>query len=107
MITPPLPTGPFDLILADPGWAFETWSSKGRKKCPKYRTESVERICALPVRQIAARRCRLLLWVANTHLDRGGEVIRAWGFKYTGNWLWIKEGAPTTGWWARYKHEVP
>ena len=81
MITPPLPTGPFDLILADPGWAFETWSSKGRKKCPKYRTESVERICALPVRQIAARRCRLLLWVANTHLDRGCEVIRAWGLQ--------------------------
>ena len=38
----PLPPGPFDLIPPTPGWPFTTWSSKGRKKCPKYRTESVE-----------------------------------------------------------------
>ena len=39
MDTPPLPAGPFDLIIADPGWPFATWSAKGRKKCPKYRTD--------------------------------------------------------------------
>jgi hypothetical protein len=28
--TPPLPEGPFDLILADPPWRFETCSDKGQ-----------------------------------------------------------------------------
>jgi N6-adenosine-specific RNA methylase IME4 len=105
-MTTPLPPGPFDLILADPGWHFTTRSDKGRGKCPKYRTESVEEICALPVKQIAARDSRLFLWVSNPHLHHGADVIRAWGFEPKSNWVWIKQGPPCTGWWARFAHEI-
>jgi N6-adenosine-specific RNA methylase IME4 len=103
--TPPLPNGPFDVILADPGWHFTTRSERGRAKCPPYRTESVEVICALPVATIAARACRLFLWVPGAHLPAGLAVLAAWGFTYRSQLVWVKEGAPGTGWWCRGAHE--
>jgi N6-adenosine-specific RNA methylase IME4 len=103
-----LPDGPFDLILADPGWHFATRTPRERKKCSRYRTESVEQICGLgsEVGRVAARNSRLLLWVTNTHLHFGADVIRAWGFVPKSNWIWIKDGAPCMGWWMRGAHEI-
>jgi N6-adenosine-specific RNA methylase IME4 len=102
---PPLPTGPFDVIIADPGWHFVTRSPRGRGKCPRFRTEPVETICALPVAAIAARASRLFLWVPGTYLPAGLIVLEAWGFTYRSQLVWVKEGAPGTGWWCRGAHE--
>jgi N6-adenosine-specific RNA methylase IME4 len=101
-----LPAGPFDVILADPGWHFAAWSARGRGKCPKYRTESIEAICALPVEAIAGPACRLFLWVPGAHLPDGLTVLVAWGFTYRSQLVWLKEGAPGMGWWCRGAHDV-
>src|SRR5690242_923507 len=33
--TPPLPSGSFDLVVADPPWQFETFSERGLGKSPE------------------------------------------------------------------------
>jgi N6-adenosine-specific RNA methylase IME4 len=104
-VTPPLPVGLFDVILADPGWHFATRSERGRGKCPRYRTESVAMICALPVETIAASACRLFLWCPGAQLPAGLAVLEAWGFTFRSQLVWLKEGSPGTGWWCRGAHE--
>lgn len=49
-VTPPLPAGPFDLILADPPWHFTTYSAAGQVKSPgaHYATMSIAAIKHLP-----------------------------------------------------------
>ena len=44
--TPPLPAGPFDLILADPPWHFDTYSEKGqgRSASQHYATIDLDQI---------------------------------------------------------------
>ena len=73
-------TGAFSTILADPPWRFQNRTGKvstehGRLK--RYETMSLEEICGLPVQWHAADPAHLYLWVSNTLLDEGLEVMRA------------------------------
>jgi len=55
--TPPkLPTGPFQVIVADPPWQYDTGSSL------PYPTMPLEEIKAMPVRDIADENAILWLW---------------------------------------------
>lgn len=48
-------------------------------------------ICNLPVQNIAADNCYLFLWVTSPFLEKGFELIKAWGFTYcTVAFVWIK-----------------
>jgi N6-adenosine-specific RNA methylase IME4 len=83
----------FGVIYADPPWAFEVYSSKGKQRSAErhYDTWPLDRIKALPVQSLAADDCALLLWVVWPVLDGARDVIRAWGFKYkTCGLLWVK-----------------
>lgn len=92
----------FDVILADPPWHFKTWSTKGRKKSPKYPTMALADIIYLGdlVRQVSADNCALFMWTTMPFLERSFEVIRAWGFQYkTVAFTWIKSNK--NGGWFR------
>lgn len=91
--TPPLPAGPFDLILADPPWHFKTYSEKGQGKSPSahYATMGIESICRLPIGDITASDAGLAMWVYGPRLPDALKVMRAWGFEYKSDLLtWIK-----------------
>jgi N6-adenosine-specific RNA methylase IME4 len=91
--TPPLPAGPFDLILADPPWPFATYSDKGQGRSPEqhYRTLDLPAIRRLPVAELAARDALLAIWTVGTLEDRAHEVIAAWGFTFVSVGLtWVK-----------------
>ena len=47
-------------------------------------------IASLPVREIAAEKAHLYLWVPNALLPDGLAVMRAWGFEYKTNIVWEK-----------------
>jgi N6-adenosine-specific RNA methylase IME4 len=48
-------------------------------------------IAKLPLRDIAADRCALFVWVTGPLLDRQIEVIKTWGFEYkTIAFSWVK-----------------
>src|SRR5438128_2250617 len=65
-----LPRGHFGAIYADPPWQFQAWAgarlSGDRRSCaatkPHYQTMSDEEIAALPVAELAAPDCVLLMW---------------------------------------------
>jgi N6-adenosine-specific RNA methylase IME4 len=79
-----LPEGPFDLILADPPWHFETYSDKGqgRSASRHYPTMDFDWICRLPIGKLAADDAGLAIWAYDPMLRQVHEVIERWGFKY-------------------------
>jgi N6-adenosine-specific RNA methylase IME4 len=102
-----LPEKRYGAIVADPGWSFETYSDKGKDRSAEnhYACQSLQDICALPVRDIAARDCVLFLWTTAPFLEHAFTVIRAWGFSYKSNFVWVKQGNAATGYWSRGRHE--
>jgi len=93
-------TGQFATILADPPWQFQNRTGKmapEHKRLLRYPTMELEEVMELPVRQLAAARSHLYLWVPNALLAEGLEVMRRWGFTYKTNIVWYKvrrDGGP-------------
>jgi N6-adenosine-specific RNA methylase IME4 len=90
----------FSVIYPDPSWPFETYSEKGKQRSAErhYDTMSLNQIKALPVGQLAADDCALLLWAVWPRLDDALDVIRAWGFEYkTCGFLWVKRNPKGEG----------
>ena len=97
-----LTPGAYGLILADPPWKYEMRSEAGHGRSPErhYRTLPTEEICALPVHELAAPDCLLVLWSTWPHLLHAQRVMRAWGFRYVTGGAWTKRyrsGAPAMG----------
>jgi len=92
------PTGPFQVIVADPPWRYES-------DCDlPYPTMAIEEIKALPVGSIAANNSILWLWATNAHLRVAFEVAEAWGFEYKSLLTWVKDRMGT-GEWLRGRTE--
>jgi N6-adenosine-specific RNA methylase IME4 len=87
--------GHYRAILADPPWPYALRSEKGYAKSPEaqYQTMSLDEIKALPVAQLAARRCVLVMWTTWPHIMLAGEVMKAWGFEYKTGGPWVKRTA--------------
>jgi N6-adenosine-specific RNA methylase IME4 len=86
-------TNKYQLIYADPNWKFDTYSDKGKDRSADqhYKTEGLDWIKSLPVKNLADKRCALVMWTIDTHLEMAFEVIKAWGFKYvTPAFYWAK-----------------
>jgi N6-adenosine-specific RNA methylase IME4/ParB-like chromosome segregation protein Spo0J len=89
---PVLPTGPFNVIVADPPWRYESGASL------PYPTMALEDIKALPVRDIADENSVLWLWTTNAHLRVAFEVVESWGFEYKTLLTWVKDRIGTGDW---------
>jgi N6-adenosine-specific RNA methylase IME4 len=98
---PPLPCGPFELILVDPPWQF---GSPDSTRAPEqhYPTMSLEEIKAMKLP--AADDCVLFLWAVNALLREALEVIEDWGFRYRSHIAWVKPSIGA-GVWLRQRHE--
>jgi N6-adenosine-specific RNA methylase IME4 len=84
----------YDVILADPPWAFEVWNrdtGNGRSAESHYPTMSLDAICSLPVADLAADNCALFLWAVWPSIFDAQKVIEAWGFAFkTLGFEWVK-----------------
>src|SRR6202790_360276 len=89
---PELPTGPFQVIVADPPWRYDSGNSL------PYPTMDIEEIKAMPVAGIAHENAILWLWTTNAHLHVAFEVIEAWGFEYKTLLTWVKNQMGTGEW---------
>ncbi len=92
--TPVLPNGQYGVIYADPPWKYvgvgvNTSPNYGAAAI-QYESMSIEQLCALPVRALAAEDCVLFLWVTSPILDQVWPVIKAWGFEYKASFVWDK-----------------
>ena len=104
----------YNLVYADPAWAFDNWSDKGedRNANQHYPTMTVDEVAALPVGELASDRCALAMWVTDPLLDRAIDVMKYWGFRFTTVlFTWTKEkpsGAEHigTGYYTRANPEM-
>jgi N6-adenosine-specific RNA methylase IME4 len=102
-----LPVKKYGVGLADPEWRFTTWSSEtgmDRAADNHYPTSVLDDIKARDVPSICAADCAMFLWATPPMLDQAIEVLKAWGFTYITNAVWIKPNAGT-GYWFRFRHE--
>lgn len=87
-------------ILADPPWQFMNRTGKvapEHKRLSRYPTMNLQEIKDMPVDAILADRAHLYLWVPNSLLGEGLQVLDAWGFTYKTNLVWYKvrkDGGP-------------
>lgn len=95
-----LSLGRFSTILADPPWKFDNRTGKiapEHKRLYRYQTMTNEDIINLPVKEIAADKAHLYLWVPNALVSLGLQVMESWGFTYKTNLIWYKvrkDGGP-------------
>ena len=102
--SPKLPEGIFNIIYADPPWAYNNSGFKG-SAIKKYPVMDTDKICALPVEDRVADNSVLFLWVTNPFLKDGLRVAESWGFEYKTNFSWIKNRG-YAGFYNRGKHEL-
>jgi N6-adenosine-specific RNA methylase IME4 len=100
--SPPLPTGLFDLIYADPPWQLGSPTSSSSPE-QHYPTMPTPEIAALAIP--AAANAVLLLWAVTSLLPDALHVIEAWGFTYKSGFVWIKPSIGP-GNYVRNRHEL-
>ena len=105
----------YGAILADPPWQFEAYSGPRVAQRSAHQHYAVSPLDRLAEFQIpAAENSALFMWVVDSHLDQGIELMRRWGFEFkTLAFIWVKtcKSDPTRprmgmGLWTRKQAEV-
>lgn len=91
----PLPTGPFDVVEADPPWRYNKNAAMAdvegdRRGDVDYPDMSCEEIIALNVPAIMSENSILLLWTTNAHMPEAVDIVRAWGLEWKTIKTWKK-----------------
>lgn len=90
----------YGCILADPPWYFRNFSAKGEAKNPvaHYACMSTADIAALPVGQLAASDCAMLMWATAPMLPDALALMKAWGFAFKSAGAWAKQSSTGNAW---------
>ena len=102
---PGLPIDKYQVIYADPPWAYDWSVDSGDSIEAHYPTLSLDEIMQLDVPSLAARDCVLFLWTTSPKLKESMQVIDAWGFSYRTCSVWIKDRIGP-GYYFRQRHEL-
>ena len=100
----PFPAKKYNVIYADPSWAFRVWSDKGKERSADkhYSCMSLDDLKRMPMssgeNSIAAADCALFMWATFPMLREALELIAAWGFEYkTIAFCWVKQNKNSDG----------
>jgi N6-adenosine-specific RNA methylase IME4 len=99
----PLPSGLFDVILADPPWRYDFSETECREVENQYPTLPVEEICDLNLPFAAD--AVLFMWATAPKLREAMQVLDAWEFNYKTHAVWCKDKIGM-GYWFRGQHEL-
>lgn len=91
----------FGTVYADPPWLYR---NQGTRAATGNHYASMDEICALPVRDVAADDAHLHLWTTNGFLFEAHRVMEAWGFECQGCFVWVKSQMGLGNYW-RVSHE--
>ena len=100
---PPMPTGRYGVVYADPPWRYEHAEADNREIENQYPTMGLDEIKALDVP--AADDCVLFLWATSPKLAEAMDVVEAWGFSYRTCAVWVKDRIGM-GYYFRQRHEL-
>lgn len=78
----------YKTILADPPWDINQRGKYGASN--HYDLMPLERIKAMPIKDLAEENSHCWLWVTNNTLRCGFDVLEAWGFIPRSVFTWIK-----------------
>lgn len=91
----------YNIVYADPPWHYKKGVHDGvyqdgdrdiRSVRQHYSTMSKDDLENLPINQISDKDCILFMWVTDSHLDQGIDLMKKWGFKYkTIGFVWVKK----------------
>lgn len=105
------PDKKYNIIYADPPWRY--WESGNKNQSEHYATMTIEDICNLPIKNIAADDSVLFLWVTYPILAEAFKVLESWGFTYsTAAFVWVKKNRVSDtpffgcGAWTRANSEL-
>lgn len=87
----PLPAGPYDVVLADPPWAYWGQQDKWTAAAKHYQTVDTRDLARLPVRDVLADRAVLFMWTTGPKMREAMWLGRAWGLHYRSmGFVWVK-----------------
>jgi N6-adenosine-specific RNA methylase IME4 len=102
---PPIPTGRYSVIYADPPWDYEFSRSESRSVGNHYPTMTIEELADVPVPSLAEKDAVLFLWATSPKLSVSLNLMDCWGFDYRTCMVWVKDRIGM-GYYARQQHEI-
>lgn len=94
----------FGCIYADPPWLYDNQGTRAATS-NHYGGMTVDELCALPVRDLAADDAHLHLWTTNAFLFECPRIFAAWGFEFRSSFVWVKPQMGIGNYW-RNSHEI-
>lgn len=86
-----LPTGKYDVVLADPPWSYYGAADKWGAAAKFYDTMSDDDILSLDVASLLTKTSVVFLWATAPRLDLATRTLAAWGLHYRGvPFVWVK-----------------
>lgn len=108
----------FGTIYADPPWRYDNQGTRAAtgnhyagvndeegREVQSAAGMSIEEICALPIRDIAADNSHLHMWTTNGFLFECPRILAAWGFEFRSSFVWVKPQMGIGNYW-RNSHEI-
>jgi len=99
----PLPEKKYEVIYADPPWAYDTPQSSVEVE-DHYPTMGLEELKDYPVGKLAWKDSVLYMWATTARLNWAIPVMEAWGFKYKTSMVWDKV-KHNMGFYCSARHE--
>lgn len=94
----------FGSIYADPPWLYDNQGTRAATG-KHYLGLTVDELCELPVRELAADAAHLHLWTTNAFLFDCPRIFDAWGFEFRSSFVWCKSEMGIGNYW-RNSHEI-
>lgn len=102
------PNKKYGTILMDPPWNYKQklapHSNTRGGAIQHYNLMTLEELKALPIHSLAEEDCILWLWVTNSFIQEGFELLKHWGFEYKTMLTWGKTQFGI-GYWLRGQTE--
>lgn len=94
----------FGCVYADPPWRYDNQATRGAVS-DHYEDMSVDEICRLPIKDLAADNAHLHLWTTNAFGFDSVRIFEAWGFEFRSSFVWVKPSLGNGNYW-RNSHEI-
>jgi N6-adenosine-specific RNA methylase IME4 len=94
----------FGCIYADPPWLYDNQATRASTS-NHYGGMTVDELCDLPVKELAAKDAHLHLWITNAFLFDAPRIFDAWGFEFRSSFVWCKPQMGIGNYW-RNSHEI-
>jgi hypothetical protein len=88
----------FGCIYADPPWLYDNQGTRAATG-NHYDGLTVDQLCELPVKRLAADDAHLHLWTTNGFLFDCKRIMDAWGFEFRSSLVWVKPQMGIGNYW--------